>query len=72
MIIQLTTDVSSKYMYAYAKYFLQIYLRFICLVKTIEEYSSKRGLSPIWFILRKMATQDFVYHYWQWLAVTLK
>ncbi len=39
---------------------------------TIEEYSAKRGLSPIWFISRKMAKQDFVYHCWQWLAVTLK
>ncbi len=27
---------------------------------TIEEYSAKRGLSPIWFILRKMAKQDLV------------
>ncbi len=31
----------------------------------IEEYSSKRGLSPIWFISGKMAKQDFVYHCWQ-------
>ncbi len=38
----------------------------------IEEYSAKRGLNPIWFISRKMAKQDFVYHCWQWLAVTLK
>ncbi len=38
----------------------------------IKEYSAKRGLSPIWFTLRKMAKQDFVYHCWQWLAVTLK
>ncbi len=38
----------------------------------IEEHSAKRGLSPIWFISRKMAKQDFVYHCWQWLAVTLK
>ncbi len=39
---------------------------------SIEEYSAKRGLSPIWFISRKMAKQDYVYHCWQWLAVTLK
>ncbi len=32
----------------------------------------KGSLSPIWFISRKMAKQDFVYHCWQWLAVTLK
>ncbi len=38
----------------------------------IEECSAKRGLSPIWFISRKMVKQDFVYHCWQWLAVTLK
>ena len=25
----------------------------------IEEYSAKRGLSPIWFISRKMSRQDF-------------
>ncbi len=31
----------------------------------------KGGLSPIWFISRKMTKQDFVYHCWQWLAVTL-
>ena len=37
----------------------------------IEEYSAKRGSSPIWFISRKMAKQDFVYYCWQWLAVTL-
>ncbi len=41
-------------------------------ITPIEEYSSKRGLSPIWFISRKMAKRDFVYHCWQWLAVTLK
>ncbi len=28
--------------------------------------------SPIEYILRKMAKQDFVYHCWQWLAVTWK
>ncbi len=42
------------------------------IIITIEEYSAKRGLSPIWFILRKMAKQEFVYHCWQWPAVTLK
>ncbi len=42
------------------------------IVGQIEEYSAKRGLSPIWFISRKMAKQDFVYHCWQWLAATLK
>ncbi len=41
-------------------------------VLVIEEYRSKRGLSPIWFILRKMAKRYFVYHCWRWLAVTLK
>ncbi len=39
---------------------------------SIEEYSAKRGSSPIWFISRKMAQQDFVYHCWEWPAVTLK
>ncbi len=39
---------------------------------SIEEYSAKMRLSPIWFISRKMAKQDFVYHCWKWLAVTLK
>ncbi len=44
---------------------------YVC-IRIIEEYSAKRGSSPIWFISRKMAKQDFVYHCWQWLAVTLK
>ncbi len=42
------------------------------LKQVIEEYSAKRGSSPIWFISSKMAKHDFVYHCWQWLAVTLK
>ncbi len=37
----------------------------------IEEYSAKRGSSPIWF-REKMAKQDVVYHCCKWPAVTLK
>ncbi len=44
----------------------------IWLISQIEEYSAIRGSSPIWFISRKMAKQDFVYRCWQWPAVTLK
>ncbi len=36
----------------------------------IEDASTRRWSSPIEYILRKMAKQDFVYHCWQWLAVT--
>ncbi len=51
-----------------SKYFPLITLSVII----IEEYGAKRGSSRIWFISRKMAKQDFVYHCWPWPAVTLK
>ncbi len=44
----------------------------LCHNERIEEYSAIKGLSPFWFISKIMAKQDFVYHCWQWPAVTLK